>query len=136
MFPIHNIGHTIGFKFRFYTRKESTQLTPTSLYQLTAKLIQKGIITVDDIYPHVSEIFHHLHFQLSPDDQEAKEAYESYLENMRKNWVPDQGAITIPVSISSLLSYEHFIANSKSRRNKNGNDSTNFYQSSRRTSIF
>ncbi|XP_070553830.1 THO complex subunit 2-like isoform X2 [Ptychodera flava] len=43
----------MGFKFHFYTETPDS-VTPASLYKVTALLLQHELISLDDIYPHLS----------------------------------------------------------------------------------
>lgn len=50
----------LGFKFKFYSQKSA----PKQLYEAAAQLIKHDLISVPDLYPH-----------LSPDDSEMEEIY-------------------------------------------------------------
>ena len=48
----------LGYKFQCYQHQEVSQATPTpsSLYRLAAVLLNKGLVKLCDLYPHVSGV--------------------------------------------------------------------------------
>lgn len=78
MFSKSSIPHFLGFKFKIYTNtnqiiphqnllstlKNDKNLTPHNLFLVTANLIKRKIIKIEEIWPH-----------LSPSDQVIEELY-------------------------------------------------------------
>ncbi|CEG37686.1 KEKE-like motif-containing transcription regulator (Rlr1)/suppressor of sin4 [Plasmopara halstedii] len=57
IFKRESLPHIIGFKFQFYKRELPTEerlTTPRSLYRLAAILLNKRLLDLDDILPHLA----------------------------------------------------------------------------------
>merc|ERR1711934_266162 len=57
------LPHIVGFKYQYY--QSNGEVTPSSLYNLTARLIQRGKLTFESILVH-----------LTPDGDASSEAYK------------------------------------------------------------
>jgi hypothetical protein len=54
-FKPETICAMLGFKFRFYERPGVSEPTPSSLYTLTARLLEKNVFDINLMYSYVSE---------------------------------------------------------------------------------
>jgi len=61
LFRVSNLPHIVGFRYRSYVKQGKPESTAKSLHTMTAKLLEQGLLKLDDIFPH-----------LEPSDEEAK----------------------------------------------------------------
>ncbi|KAL1743555.1 transcription factor/nuclear export subunit protein 2-domain-containing protein [Schizophyllum fasciatum] len=89
------LAQVLGFKFQHY-QKTSTA-APTSLYCMTAILIREGLISLEDIYPH-----------LAPEDgDDMHRYYEEYEEDMRaKNRAAQNSLLAAAAPLESGPSHQ------------------------------
>ena len=78
------VCQVVGFKFRQCAADGSDAATPKSLYQLAATMVAKGLLRIEDIYPH-----------LCPTDPEAREN-----EAARRKWMEQKAKMIGVVSLS------------------------------------
>ncbi|KAL6309570.1 transcription factor/nuclear export subunit protein 2-domain-containing protein [Sparassis latifolia] len=48
------LAQVLGFKFSHYQSPEVSEITPHSLFLMTAILVREGFITLEDVYAHIS----------------------------------------------------------------------------------
>lgn len=83
MFKVKDIAHIIGFKYRYYSRNDVFVPTPQSLHNLSAILIKKGLMKVDDLIPH-----------LIPSNERMKKQYEIFVTR-KQAWAAKQGVVSL-----------------------------------------
>lgn len=64
------VAQVLGFKFGYFRLKEKT---PTQLYWVAAIMIKNGLLSLDDIYPH-----------LYPADEDIGKEFMEYLEKVNE----------------------------------------------------
>ncbi|KAF7355034.1 THO complex subunit 2 [Mycena sanguinolenta] len=85
------MSQVLGFKFAYYQAPDVAEPTPKNLYMTAAILIREGFITLEDLYPHVSDIFRTPTFwpdsppsqQLSPGDADMDQVNKDYLADVQ-----------------------------------------------------
>ena len=99
LFNSTSVTHILGFKFEAYSKPDSPDYTPRSLFQLAALLLKAKIVNIVELYPHVSHsspspffraivglvLFSFgggssLVFQLSPDDKDLVKDREEFIK--------------------------------------------------------
>ncbi|KAI9909409.1 hypothetical protein PsorP6_014730 [Peronosclerospora sorghi] len=113
IFKRESLPHIIGFKFQFYKREPAaTELTtPRSLYRLAATLLNKGLLELEALLPH-----------LAPSRSEIVKNYVEYETNLIKK-AGSVGQISLAAKKDSeKIENQEDVAKSTELLDREGND--------------
>ncbi|KAJ3025707.1 UNVERIFIED_CONTAM: THO complex subunit 2 [Siphonaria sp. JEL0065] len=65
------LGQILGFKYDYYNNVASTHVTPPQLLWITAILIKHRLVTLEDVYPH-----------LSPADEDMEQELKAFIDKL------------------------------------------------------